>query len=374
MPDRSSLAPAAGQAAAPGPTLPDHVFTVEIAAPIERVWDEITRVGTIQRFMHNTVLESTLAPGARLRYYSPNHKRVFVVGEIVEVTPPRRFTHTFLFTMRAEAPSLVTWELEPTPGGCRVTLVHGGWTDQLRTHRGVIAGWREILDLLKGEVETGEIPLRKKALYRVLDLLMFLLPASTRVEAVSRRGGSHSEEDRSMRRSVARWCHGALLMVVAGAACRRAAAQADEPLAALRPLIGGTWVATDTAPERKGQQIEITYSWGTHARSVHYRIVRRLGTREWPTLEGMALWHPVRRAIVATEIDEQGNVTEGTFTSGPNRLDFDEVFMLADGQTFPVRGELRWTGPDTFAFRAFTRGGDDWRLAFALDYRRLPSR
>jgi uncharacterized protein YndB with AHSA1/START domain len=168
--------------------LKDHVFTIDIDVPRQRVWDEITKTGRIQLAMHNTVLESRLSPGSKLRYYSPSRKRVFVVGEIVDVTPPKRFSHTFKFTMNAEEPSLVTWELEETPSGCRVTLIHAGWTNQVKTHKGVVGGWREILNILKQELETGDIPLKVKVTYRVMGALMFLLPRSTKVDEVARAG------------------------------------------------------------------------------------------------------------------------------------------------------------------------------------------
>jgi uncharacterized protein YndB with AHSA1/START domain len=168
--------------------LKDHIFTIDIAVPRERVWDEITKTGRIQLAMHNTILESALTPGSKLRYYSPDRKRVFVVGEVVEVSPPRRFSHTFKFTMRSEVPSLVTWELEETPTGCRVTLVHGGWTNQVKSHKGVVSGWLEILGILKQEMETGAIPFKVSVLYKVMGAFMFLLPRSTKVEEVSRAG------------------------------------------------------------------------------------------------------------------------------------------------------------------------------------------
>jgi uncharacterized protein YndB with AHSA1/START domain len=170
------------------PELPDHVFTIDIAVPRQRVWDEITKTGRIQLAMHNTVLESTLLAGSKLRYYSPDRKRVFVVGEIVEVVPPCRFVHTFKFTMRPDQPTLVTWELEERAGGCRVTLTHSRWTDQVKTHRGVVAGWREILATLKCELETGDISWKTKLAYHLMGGLSFLLPKATRVEEVERAG------------------------------------------------------------------------------------------------------------------------------------------------------------------------------------------
>ncbi len=36
--------------------LHDQVLSIEIEAPIERVWNEITKTGSIQRELYNTVL------------------------------------------------------------------------------------------------------------------------------------------------------------------------------------------------------------------------------------------------------------------------------------------------------------------------------
>ncbi|MEO8678123.1 MAG: SRPBCC domain-containing protein [Vicinamibacterales bacterium] len=173
----------------PSHVLQDNVFTIDIAVPRQRVWDEITTTGRIQLALNNTVLEGRLTPGSKLRYYSPDKKRVFVVGEVVEVTPPKRFTHTFRLLMQAnEAPSLVTWDLEETTSGCRVTLTHSGWTNQVRTHKGTAGGWVGILKVLKQHLETGDIPWTTKLLYAAMGAMMFLLPKATKVEEVERRG------------------------------------------------------------------------------------------------------------------------------------------------------------------------------------------
>ena len=162
---------------------PEHVASIHIDVPVERVWDEITRTGRVQRALYNTVLETDLEPGSRLRYYSPDRKRVFIVGEVVEVEPPRRFSHTYLFTMwKSGGPTLVTWELEPEGDGCRVTVTHSGWTEAHQDVEKQAAGWREILGLLKSDLETGTIPLKTRLLYRVMGWTSFALPASTKAE------------------------------------------------------------------------------------------------------------------------------------------------------------------------------------------------
>lgn len=168
--------------------LDDHVLSIVIDAPIERVWEEITKTGRVQRALYNTVLESELTPGSRLRYYSPDRKRVFIVGEVVEVDPPRKLAHTYMFTTREEPYTLVTWELETTGSGCRVTITHSGWTTEHKAPEKVAGGWTEILGLLKQEIETGQIPLKTRVLYRVMGAMSFVLPKSTKTEEVDRRG------------------------------------------------------------------------------------------------------------------------------------------------------------------------------------------
>jgi uncharacterized protein YndB with AHSA1/START domain len=169
--------------------LPDQVLSIEIKAPIERVWREITKTGSVQRATNNTVLESAMTPGAKLRYYSPSKKRVFVVGEIVEISAPRKFAHTWKFTMSADAPTLVTWELAELPGGsCRVTLTHSRWTEAARMYKNVGKTWQEILRLLKLELETGDIDLKAKVMYGMMGALEFMLPKTTTVDHANQAG------------------------------------------------------------------------------------------------------------------------------------------------------------------------------------------
>ena len=167
--------------------LEDRVLSIEIGAPRQRVWDEITKTGKVQRALYNTVLETELTPGSRLRYYSTDKKRVFIIGEIVEVSPPVKFAHTYVFLQNPSAPTLVTWELEDLEGGCRVTITHSGWTaDQAKHHQGAVKGWTDILGMLKAEMETGDIPFKWKAMYAMMNAFMFALPKRTKTTEVDR--------------------------------------------------------------------------------------------------------------------------------------------------------------------------------------------
>ncbi len=168
-------------------SLPDRVCSIVIHAPVQTVWDEITRAGTLQRAVYNTVLDVDLKPGGRLRYYSPDRSRVFVAGEVLEVDPPHTLRHTYIFTMKPDPVTEVTWRLEEVDEGCRITLTHAGWTDEkdAKKHE---AGWVEILGLLKSEIETGQIPLKTRLMYWVQGKFIWAMPKTTRTEHADREG------------------------------------------------------------------------------------------------------------------------------------------------------------------------------------------
>ncbi len=168
--------------------LPDHVISIHIAVPVRRVWDEITKTGRVQRALYNTVLECDLKPGGRLRYYSPDRKRVFIVGKVVTVDPPRKFAHTYMFTTDTTPPTLATWELVEESGGTRVTITHSGWTTAHKAPHKVAKGWTEILGLLKSDLETGDIPLKTKVVYQLMKWFMFMMPKTTKTEYADKQG------------------------------------------------------------------------------------------------------------------------------------------------------------------------------------------
>jgi len=161
--------------------VPARVCSIVIAVPREQVWAEITKTGSIQRPLYNTMFDADLKPGGHIRYVSANGKRVFVAGKILEIDAPRRLRHTYIFTMAPEPVTEVTWELEEVAEGCRVTITHAGWTVAKDADKHA-AGWTEILGLLKSELETGDIPAKNKMIYRLQGWFTWALPAKTKAE------------------------------------------------------------------------------------------------------------------------------------------------------------------------------------------------
>jgi uncharacterized protein YndB with AHSA1/START domain len=160
----------------------DKVYSIEINAPITKVWQEITRAGSVCRPMYNTVMDGEFKPGSPYRYRSQSGKHVFTKGTILEVDPPHRMVQTFQFTNFDEKPSLVTWTLEETAsGGTKVTIVHSNF-DGEQTATAVGGGWPTILVLYKSVCETGSIPLAKKINHTVMSLMSFMIPKSMSAE------------------------------------------------------------------------------------------------------------------------------------------------------------------------------------------------
>ena len=159
-----------------------HAIT--IAAPIDAVWAEITKVGARQRAQLDSVLRTSFEPGDPLYYTSQDGSRVFMVGRVLECVPPTTFRHTQMLTMRDDPLTVVEWRLESVPGGTRVTLVNSGWPADAKMEK-VDSTWKSILADLKAVVETGDVSARQKVTLFFMRTFMFMMPASTKTENVT---------------------------------------------------------------------------------------------------------------------------------------------------------------------------------------------
>jgi len=136
----------------------DHVYTVFIKAPPERVWQAITDGDDTIRYYYGTRVVSDWAAGAPIRYDYPDGS-VAADGEIMAIDSGREVTMTFhprwSPEIDAEGPVRMTWSVDGTDdGGSRLTvtsaLVPGSRTDaEFRD------GVAFIVSGLKTLVETG---------------------------------------------------------------------------------------------------------------------------------------------------------------------------------------------------------------------------
>jgi uncharacterized protein YndB with AHSA1/START domain len=170
-----------------------HVLSIEINAPIRSVWREITKRGEYCAAMFGTVLHTSMKPGAPYSYTSKNEKYSFVVGDIVEVTEPTRFSYTFAFTQLDDAPALATWELEDLGGGrTRVTVTHSGFEGETKTYKTTGKGWVTILKNLKDTCEKGKVSFGQRMHLAMMSSMTFMMPKRCLTSQVEARRATSS--------------------------------------------------------------------------------------------------------------------------------------------------------------------------------------
>lgn len=167
----------------------DRTFTIEIAAPIQTVWDEFTKRGSPHEAMFSTYLNGDLTPGSVMTYRNRSGTHTFVLGKLLEVDAPTRLVHTFRFSMEDDAPTLVEWSLEPLAAKLtRVTVRHSRFEGETRTYKSVSTSWPAILRLYKQKIETGRAPLGVRIRNGLMMAISFMLPKKARTDvAVAQR-------------------------------------------------------------------------------------------------------------------------------------------------------------------------------------------
>jgi uncharacterized protein YndB with AHSA1/START domain len=144
-----------------------QVYAIFIRATPQQVWDGITKPEFIERYFFGAKTETSGNPRSPIRVYSPDGKRLWRDDEIIESDPPRRLVYTWrsLYDeeLAKEAPSRITWEIEPQPdGSTKLTVIHDDLENSPKTAVSVSGGWMFILSGLKTLLETGQ-PLSERS-------------------------------------------------------------------------------------------------------------------------------------------------------------------------------------------------------------------
>jgi uncharacterized protein YndB with AHSA1/START domain/DNA-binding transcriptional ArsR family regulator len=136
----------------------DHVYSVYIQAPRERVWQAITDGDETVRYYYGTRFASSLEPGAALSYAYPDGS-IAADGRILEIDPPRRLKMTFHARwdeqIAAEGPVEMTWVLEASGDATKLTVTTSGLKAGSQTAEDFAGGIVFIVSGLKTVLETG---------------------------------------------------------------------------------------------------------------------------------------------------------------------------------------------------------------------------
>lgn len=159
------------------------MFQVLIQGSLEAVWNEITRGDApIKAFFNNRMDRVQLAPGSRIAMRSPDGKYTGVVGEIIELIPQQRFSHTFKFTNFDDPECLVIYDLEDTGAGVKFTLTIENLPEGTKTAKQMVQGGTMIVNTLKSVIETGKPSLGVRMLFVLFKLLAPFSPKRCKSE------------------------------------------------------------------------------------------------------------------------------------------------------------------------------------------------
>lgn len=133
-----------------------QIWKVVIEAPIETVWSMLVKTDEVLPFLFGAICEAEggLQAGKPMRMVSKNRKQAIVFGEVLEFSPPHRYSHTITFTqVEGEQPALTTYELKEVAGGTELTLI----ADSIPGSQigKMVSGGPFIVANLKAVVETG---------------------------------------------------------------------------------------------------------------------------------------------------------------------------------------------------------------------------
>jgi uncharacterized protein YndB with AHSA1/START domain len=100
----------------PMPEPKRQMWKVLIAAPIETVWNTLVKTDEVLPFLFGSVCdtENGLQAGKPMRMVTRDGRHVIAYGEVLEFTPPTRFSHAINFAMASEELTLISEAIEGT--------------------------------------------------------------------------------------------------------------------------------------------------------------------------------------------------------------------------------------------------------------------
>ena len=155
---------------------PDEIVSeIRIAAPLERVYQALIDPSQVVQWWGQpgiyrcTRFESDPRAGGKWRSVGidGNGLQFEVLGEYLEVDPPRLLSSTWRATWTGDVETKIRWELERAESGTLVRIRHSGFAAHPELSQ-AYRGWPRMLTWLQALLEKGEtVEQRKPASPRV---------------------------------------------------------------------------------------------------------------------------------------------------------------------------------------------------------------
>src|SRR5262249_8777862 len=143
-----------GKTRAVADTAQGHLLaSVQLAVPPERVFQALASKEVTEWWVRAGVFDTRdwagdLCIGGRWRASGIARGQPYALeAQFLEIDPPRKLVHTWHLVGTPNAPTTVTYDLEPLDGGTRVTLRHSGFTSA-DTCTNTAIGWETSFEQL----------------------------------------------------------------------------------------------------------------------------------------------------------------------------------------------------------------------------------
>ena len=139
---------------------PKTIYVIYIAATPEEVWQALTDPAFSKRYFFGFAVDVEPKTGGVFRLLYPDG-RVHAIGEVLDWSPPRRFSSTWLIKGMGEFDALpecvVTYDIELSGEAVRLTMTEShSWDIPDAILAGGRSGWPTVLSNLKSVLETGK--------------------------------------------------------------------------------------------------------------------------------------------------------------------------------------------------------------------------
>jgi uncharacterized protein YndB with AHSA1/START domain len=136
---------------------PQFVYVTYIHATADKVWQALTDGDFTERYWGGLRITSDWNVGSEVRHLTPDGAAGWA-GEVLEADFPNRLSYTFHMQIseatRREAPSRVTFELQPLEVVTKLTLTHDHAAPG-ETFSNTSNGWPALMSSMKSLLETG---------------------------------------------------------------------------------------------------------------------------------------------------------------------------------------------------------------------------
>lgn len=145
------------------------IAEIRIAAPPERVFQALVDPSQVVQWWGQagiyrcTKFESDLRVGGTWRSVGVdgNGRPFEIIGEYLEVDPPRLISSTWRATWTGDTETTIRWELEPDKHGTLVRIRHSGFAAHPELAQ-AYRGWPRMLTWLQAFLEKGETAEQRK--------------------------------------------------------------------------------------------------------------------------------------------------------------------------------------------------------------------